>query len=170
MKLQTHKLASLHDTSRAAGCFQSPVPVHAQRILVVDDEEDVRHLISSILAGDGFDMHAAADGEKAWEALQHEHYDLLITDNEMPRLVGIELIERIREAGMGLPIIIASGSFPMEKLRDNPELQIAAALSKPFRILELLRAVRDVFQPSCGSTSACRGTSKRLHAGPQPTH
>jgi DNA-binding response OmpR family regulator len=158
MKLQTHKLASLHDTSRAAGCFQSPVPVHAQRILVVDDEEDVRHLISSILAGDGFDVHAAADGEKAWEALQHEHYDLLITDNEMPRLTGIKLIERIRDAGMSLPVIVASGFFSTEGVRDYAQLQIAAVIPKPFKIGEFLTTVRIALRVSGEDAATDDGT------------
>jgi DNA-binding response OmpR family regulator len=135
---------------------------------VADDDEGIRDLVSIVLAGAGFEVNAASDGQQAWEALLHEQYDLLITDNEMPRLVGIQLIERIREAGMSLPIIIASGSFPMERLRDYAELQIAAALSKPFRVIELLNAVRNVLQASCGSTTADQHTFKRIHTRPQP--
>ena len=74
-----------------------------RRILVADDDEGTRHLISAVLAGAGFDVNAAADGQQAWEALLHEHYDLLVTDNEMPRLTGIQLIERICEAGIACP-------------------------------------------------------------------
>ena len=136
---------------------------------MADDDEGIRYLIFTALAGTGFDVNTASDGQEAWEALLYEHYDLLITDNEMPRLVGIELIERIRDAGMSVPIIIASGSFPMEKVRDHPELQIAAALPKPFRIVELLDAVRHVFQASCENTTAGQGTGKRLRADLQPT-
>ena len=178
MKLQTRKLASLHDTSHAADCFQSPVPVHVQRILVADDEEDIRRLISGVLAGAGFDVNATADGEEAWEALQHEHYDLLITDNEMPRLTGIKLIERIRDAGMSLPIIVASGFFSMEGVRDYAQLQIAAVIPKPFNIGEFLTTVRIALRVSgeaaatdCGTYANSPAPRSRTQAGAaEPVH
>jgi CheY-like chemotaxis protein len=117
---------------------------------VADDDEDIRYLLSTVLAGAGYDVNAASDGQQAWEALLHGHYDLLVTDNDMPRLTGIELIGRIRKAGMSLPVIIASGSFPMESVRDYPEIQMAAVLPKPFTAFQLLNAVRHVFQTPCG--------------------
>ncbi len=55
----------------------------------------------------------------------------------------------------------------MERLRDYAELQIAAALPKPFRVIELLNVVRHVFQASCGNTTANQRTSQRIHARPQ---
>lgn len=139
------------------------------RILMADDDEGIRCIMTAVLADAGFTVNAASDGQQAWEALLDAHYDLLITDNEMPRLVGLKLIERIRDAGMNLPIIITSGSFPMEKVRDYPELQIAAALPKPFRILELLNAVRDVFQTSCDDPAADQGLLNPLRGCPQLT-
>ena len=135
---------------------------------MADDDEGIRCLLSTVLADAGFYVNAASDGQQAWEALLHEPYDLLVTDNEMPRLVGIELIERIRDAGMTLPIIIASGSFPMEKMHDHPELQIAAALPKPFRIFELLDAVQAVVRASCGNATADQRAPDGRHATPQP--
>jgi DNA-binding NtrC family response regulator len=69
---------------------------------------------------------------------------LLVTDNDMPRLTGLKLIERIRKAGMSLPVIVASGTFPMDRARDYPQLQIAEVIPKPFRKLEFLDTVRNV--------------------------
>ena len=129
---------------------EPPVPARSRRILVADDDEDIRYLLSTVLAGAGYDVNAVSDGQQAWEALLHGHYDLLVTDNDMPRLTGIELIGRIRKAGMSLPVIIASGSFPMESVRDYPEIQMAAVLPKPFAAFQLLNAVRHVLQASCG--------------------
>jgi CheY-like chemotaxis protein len=132
---------------------EAPVPARLGRILVADDDEAVRGLISTVLADAGFNVNAASDGQEAWEALLHKRYDLLVTDNEMPRLGGMELIKRIHNAGMSLPIIIASGTFPAERVRDDPQLQIAAVLPKPFRIPELLDTVRDVLASSRGDTT-----------------
>src|ERR1035441_9583493 len=81
------------------------VPARPGRILVADDDEGVRGLIATALAGAGFNVNAASDGQEAWEALLHERYDLLVTDNEMPRLAGMELIARIPQAGNKQPVI-----------------------------------------------------------------
>ena len=96
--------------SCVADSSEPPVPAR-RRILVADDDEGIRRLISAVLARAGFDVNTASDGQQAWEALLHEPYDLLVTDNEMPRLAGVELIARIRDAGMSLPVIVASGTF-----------------------------------------------------------
>ena len=137
----------------AKNSSEPPVPGRPGRILVADDDEAVRCLISIALADAGFNVNAVSDGQEAWEALLHKHYDLLVTDNEMPRLPGIKLIERIREQGMSLPVIIASGTFPVERVRNDPQLQIAATLPKPFRISELLDTVKNVLASPRGDTT-----------------
>src|ERR1017187_10595202 len=101
---------------------EPPVLTRSRRILVADDDESIRYLLSTVLAGAGFDVNTASDGQQAWEAIFHGHYDLLVTDNDMPRLTGIQLIERIREARMSLPVIIASGTFPVERDRKSTRL------------------------------------------------
>jgi DNA-binding NtrC family response regulator len=131
---------------------------------VADDDEGIRFVISTVLASAGFDVNATSDGQQAWEALLHEHYELLVTDNQMPRLTGIELIGRIREAGMSLPVIVASGTFSVETVPDYSRRQIAAVLAKPFRTWELLNTVRDVLRVWGGDTTADHRTPARTHA------
>ena len=140
----------------ASGVEKSSLPLvatRARKILVAEDDEVIRPIISNVLTGDGFAVNVTADGEQAWEALRRDHYDLLVTDNQMPRLTGRRLIGRIREAGMSLPIIVVSGSFPTEAGRDHPELRIDAVLPKPFAIPMLLDAVR-IALSSGGDTAA----------------
>lgn len=146
-----------------------PIPARPRRILVADDDESIRYLISTVLAAAGFNVDAAPDGQQAWESVLHEHYDLLVTDNEMPRLAGIELIERIRDAGMSLPVIVASGTFPVEQAPNDPQLQIAAVLPKPFDTSELLNTVRHVLEASREDATANQGPFFRLRTGRQPT-
>jgi DNA-binding response OmpR family regulator len=141
------------DGSRGTDLSQPPVPARVQRILVADDYEDARQIISNTLARAGFEVETVADGEAAWESLQHEHYDLLVTDNEMPRLAGIKLIERIRDAGMSLPVILASGSLSEEDRRDHAHLRIAAALAKPFDFWEFLNAVGNALREPAGAAA-----------------
>src|SRR4051794_34662660 len=116
-----------------------------QRILVVEDDTDTRELNFEVLIRFGYQVDTAPDGEAAWkmlEAAQHEpnRYDLLVTDNRMPNLSGIELIEKVRSSPMTLPVILASGTVP-----PNPEpLQLAALLPKPFSQDELVQTVKQV--------------------------
>src|ERR1700685_1658263 len=83
-----------------------------RRILVVDDENDTRQLSVDVLTGSGYDVEAVKDGADGWEALQTNIYDLIITDNKMPRMTGIEMLEKLRAARMSLPVIMATGNLP----------------------------------------------------------
>jgi CheY-like chemotaxis protein len=156
------------DRAHGGSCVEEssgpPDASRAQKILVVDDDEDIRLLISSVLTAAGFEVKVVSDGEQAWEGLLHERYDLLVTDLEMPRLPGMRLIEQIREAGMSLPVIIASGSFSLERVFSCPQLQIAAVIPKPFDILELLDTVRQVLRRACGGAAAEDQTFHQLHS------
>ena len=142
MRPQNVVLAPPRDCSRVTDSSQPPGPVWTRRILVAEDDDCLRRLISMVLSCHGFTVQGASDGEQAWEALLHQHYDLLVTDNEMPRLTGIDLIKRIRKEDMRLPVIVASGTFPPESAGNGGQLQIATVLPKPFTILQLRDAVR----------------------------
>jgi DNA-binding response OmpR family regulator len=117
---------------------------HRQRILVVDDDEEIRRLDTEALVCAGYKVEAAADGAIAWDVLQFNSYDLLVTDYSMPRMSGIELIQKLHAARMALPVILVSGTMPTEKLKRHPWLQIEATLLKPYTPDELLATVRKV--------------------------
>jgi DNA-binding response OmpR family regulator len=116
-----------------------------RRILVVDDEKDTRQLGVDILTRSGYEVDCAADGAAAWEALNTETcYDLMITDNNMPKLTGVELLKKLRGARMALPVIMATAILPEHEFARNPWLQPAATLLKPYTNDELLGTVRNV--------------------------
>jgi DNA-binding response OmpR family regulator len=117
-----------------------------QRILVVDDDISIRQLSTEVLIHSGYEVDAAADGAAAWEALQIKAFNLLITDHNMPRLTGVELVKKLRSARMALPVILATGRLPTEELAQNPSLQLAAMLPKPFTVEELLGTVTKVLR------------------------
>lgn len=120
-------------------------------ILVVEDDISVRQLNIEILAGSGYEVDAAEDGAAAWESLNVDSYDLMITDNGMPRLTGIELLKKLRAARMELPVIMATGTLPMEEFARSPWLQPAATLVKPYTSGELLRTVKKVLRATSGA-------------------
>ena len=116
----------------------------SSHILVVDDDGDIRQLSAGALVRFGYRVDLAEDGAAAWKALQANSYDLLITDNKMPKLSGVELVKKVRSVGMTLPVVLASSAIPTEELERNPWLQLAATLEKPFSRGQLLETVREV--------------------------
>jgi CheY-like chemotaxis protein len=134
---------------RAGTPFQRKL--NHQRILVVDDDGDIRRLNTEVLVGSGYQVDAAADGAFAWEILQLNSYDLLLTDYDMPKVTGVELLKKLRAACMALPVILASGTIPMKELSRHPWLQIDATLLKPYTPDELLATVRKVLFGTYGA-------------------
>ena len=124
--------------------------VRSNRILVVDDDLDLRLLSADLLFRSGHQVDTADDGETGWEALRARNYDLLITDNKMPKVSGVELVKKLRSARMALPVILASGAMP-EELNRLPWLRLAAILLKPFTGDELLGTVNKVLRATDGA-------------------
>ncbi len=121
-----------------------------QRILLADDEPLILQLNSTVLVESGYEVDTANDGADAWEVLQLKNYHLLITDNDMPRMTGVELVKKVHAARMALPVIMATGTFPEDELSRHPWLQIEATLLKPYSIEELLITVGNVLRVSDG--------------------
>jgi CheY-like chemotaxis protein len=117
-----------------------------RRILVADDESTIRMLMTAVLVKSGYQVESAADGAEAWEALQAKPYDLLITDHNMPRITGVELVKNMRSAHMVLPVVMVAGIVPTDELAQDPSLQFSATLSKPFALAELLDSVTNALQ------------------------
>jgi DNA-binding response OmpR family regulator len=120
------------------------------RILLVEDDEAMRQFYARMLVRDGHWVGTAEDGAAGWEALQGSRYDLLITDNNMPKMTGLEMVTKLRAARMALPVILATGILPTEALERNPGLQFAATLEKPFAIEMLLDTVKRVLHGAAG--------------------
>jgi DNA-binding response OmpR family regulator len=115
-----------------------------QRILVVEDDAAIRRVNTEVLTYSGYHVDTAEDGAAAWEALQRHNYDLMITDNQMPRLTGIELIMKLHVARVPLPVIMATGNAPDEHITRYNSLQPAKVLLKPYNCDELLASVKEV--------------------------
>ena len=118
------------------------------RILVVDDEPDIRGLNAEVLIRAGYKVATAEDGLAGWEALHASRhapgsFDFLITDFDMPGMTGLALIKKLRDAHMILPVIMATGKLPQEDLFTRyPWLQPAVMLMKPYSSEQLLGTVK----------------------------
>ncbi len=89
-----------------------PVPrLPRARLLVVDDDELIRELHARVLVVAGYEVETAEDGIDALERLAEEPFDLVLTDNYMPRLSGSNLALALRSAGSHIPVVMVSGSL-----------------------------------------------------------
>ena len=115
-------------------------------ILMVDDDSSIRKISAQALADSGYRVDAAEDGSAAWEVLQTQEFNLLITDHLMPKVSGVELLQKLHAVRMALPVIMITGAVPHEEFARSPWLQPAATLIKPYTIAELLGMVREVLR------------------------
>jgi two-component system, chemotaxis family, chemotaxis protein CheY len=138
----TTKKISKNGRSARALARREPNP--RQRILVVEDDADVRQVNTEVLRYSGYHVDTAEDGAAAWGMVQLNNYDLLITDNHMPKVTGVELLQKIHNAHIILPVIMATGTLPQKELLHHPGLQIEATLLKPYTFGDLLGTVKNI--------------------------
>jgi CheY-like chemotaxis protein len=117
-----------------------------RHVLVVDDNNDARQLSIDVLVNAGFAVDFAINGAAAWEAVKVKHYDLLLTDNQMPKMTGIELIAKIRHTHVSLPIIMVTSHLPVQIFNSKPWLRPDAALQRPVTNDELVKTARNVLR------------------------
>ena len=140
--------------SRAGDSTGAPVPCPAnspQRILLVDDDSGTRELSLGVLAGAGYEVEAVKDGAAGWDVLQSNKFDVIITDNKMPRMTGIELIEKLRSASRAVPVIMTTSRLPTHEFERKPWLKPDAMLERPFSNDTLLAVVKGILRTDDGN-------------------
>jgi DNA-binding response OmpR family regulator len=122
---------------------------YGKRILVVDDDEQIRLLLCLVLAQDGYSVHTAAGGDEALGEMMKRRFDVILTDVEMPRTTGFDILAYCRTASPGMPVVLMSAMTG--DLRDPVLEQGASAyLEKPFGADEVLRALRMACRKTAG--------------------
>ena len=116
----------------------------SKTILVVEDEEIERKLLSEVLETLAYEVAQAQNGREALDIMSKQKVDLILTDVHMPELNGLELLKRVREMGNNLPVIIMTGFDASEAQKSAEKYNAAALLLKPFRIQELRDILTDV--------------------------
>ena len=111
------------------------------RLLVVDDEEPQRLMLSNILTRAGFEVTTAADGNRALEQLRARGFDLILTDQRMPVMDGLELLDRARRIHPEIPIVLMTAFGTVSTAVEAMKRGAADYLTKPFERDELLVVV-----------------------------
>ena len=115
------------------------------RILLVDDDEEVRTVTCEMIGELGYSIEAVANAERALARIRAERFDLLITDVLMPGTNGVELARKVRRVDPELPILFSSGYADVEIFGE--ELSDEAVLKKPFRITEAAQRIESALDP-----------------------
>jgi len=113
----------------------------AARILVVDDERVIREILAEFLTLEGFSVNTVEDGEKALTELRLHPYDLLITDLKMPRLSGLQLLEKIEAERLGVLTVLMTGFGTVETAIEAMKKGAYDYLLKPFKVEEVIHVV-----------------------------
>ena len=131
-----------------------------QRVLVVDDEEYIRHLLASALRFAGFVIETCCDGPAALERVREFEPDLLLVDIMMPMVDGLEVCRRLRASGVDTPVIFLTA-------RDATEDKVAGLtgggddyITKPFDLDELVARIDAVLKRTASASASSPGRHK----------
>jgi CheY-like chemotaxis protein len=113
---------------------------HPPRVLMIDDDPNVREAVRSLLASFGYDCQTAADGASGLSRFDEGGWDLVLTDLAMPEMSGWEVVQAIRRRAPTLPIVLITGLSNPDVMRRAREWRLPV-LTKPFSVQTLKAAV-----------------------------
>ncbi len=113
----------------------------SRKVLVVDDEEDVRAMLAEFLEAQGFEVLAAANGLESLLHVKRARPDVVVLDLNMPRLGGLEALKRIRHFDPAITVVIITGEQNPEPRERALAMGAARVLVKPFTLDALLQAL-----------------------------
>jgi len=129
------------------------------RVLVVDDEESMRHMLSVILKKEGYTPVTAADADRALELLGREDFDFILSDIKMPGLGGIGFLKELGERGQRAPVIMMSAYGSMDSAIECMKLGAYDYISKPFKPDEVVLTIK-----KAAERESLKRENKRLRA------
>jgi DNA-binding NtrC family response regulator len=113
-------------------------------ILVVDDEDALRTVLSSELLNEGYEVHSAADGDDAITELDKGHYDLVLLDIKMPRMNGFEVLKHIKQNHATTKVVMLTGFADLKNAIESKKLGADDFVSKPYDLVDLLTTIERV--------------------------
>jgi CheY-like chemotaxis protein len=141
----------------------SPLPTGTECILLVDDEVPVAELEREILEGLGYRVTAATSSQKALELFQEspDRFDLVVTDQTMPNLTGLELTKQIRQIRPKQPVVLCTGYQERMDEKKAREMGFAGFALKPILMREIAQTVRQSLDNSLKNKKEGDGSSNK---------
>lgn len=118
----------------------------SSKVLIVDDEEEIRELIGLQLASPERTFHYAANGVEAIDILSKESIDLVVSDIAMPKMNGFELLRKIKLLGLETPVIILTGHADSMVANQLRTYSVRSFINKPWKRNELENAVGSILK------------------------
>jgi len=139
----TIKLPIIKDIGKEEGVKPMPDKKRKASILVIEDEEEVRNLLSDILIKGGHDVEIAIDGSKGVEMFKEKKFDLVFTDLGMPGMSGWQVAEKIKSIKGGIPVAMITGWGITLEEPQRRESGVDLIIKKPFHVDQVLRLVQE---------------------------
>jgi CheY-like chemotaxis protein len=117
----------------------------AMKILIIDDESELRYLYKKLLELQNYQVFCAANGIEGILLNEQENPDLIILDMHMPEMSGIDTLRNIRNTDDSVVVVILTGYACPDTIRDAVDLNVSEYLSKPFENKELLNVISKAF-------------------------
>lgn len=117
-----------------------------EKILVVDDDEELRHYLAELLKGKGYESHSASNGQEALEKASVAYFDVVLLDVMMPGMNGMDALSEFRRTSPKSKIIMITGFGTTENAVEALKKGASDYVTKPFKTDELLVAIRRVFE------------------------
>ena len=121
-------------------------------ILIIDDEKAIRKALSEILSAEGYKTEEAPDGEEGLKKFRSKNYDVVLCDIKMPKLDGIEFLQKAGETNPDVPVIMISGHGNIERAVDAVKQGAFDYISKPPDLNRMLITIRNAMDRSTLAT------------------
>jgi DNA-binding NtrC family response regulator len=145
------------------------------KILAIDDEKNIRHLIQSEFSLEGFEVITAGSGEEGLERFDQDRFDMVLLDIKLPKMDGIETLRRLKQKSSGTDVIMITGHGDIESAVTSMKLGARDYVTKPFKLDELLTLAKQAAQDrqictpyhQMKARTVCEGDSKLIRC-PSP--
>src|SRR5450759_780194 len=138
-----HSRSPCRRSRRETQTVEEAEPTVAKRVLIADDEKNMRWVLDETLSKEGYEVSQAADGKEAMAAIEDNPPDLMVLDHKMPAPDGMEVLRRIRAKGETFPVIMLTAHGNVQLAVEAMKAGATEYLTKPFdlehpRVLSLI--------------------------------
>ena len=137
----------------------------SKRILIIDDDDQIRDLLEFDISSSGYIVDTASDGEEGLKKALENHYDLILLDVMMPKMNGYDVCKNIRLANVTTPVLMLTAKGELDDKVSGFEVGADDYLVKPFEVQEVLLRIRALLRRGNDNTSQSQNTKEILRAG-----